>query len=98
MNWRYSDHAEKPAEAAEASLPAFDGDSAALDAALVNAVEAILRRRAAAQLAKDYVVAARRRRIPSTALTRAASSAAASPSNAGREASAASAGFSARSE
>ena len=57
MSWRYSDRAEKPAEAAEASLPAFDGDSAALDAALVNAVEAILRRRAAAQLAKDYVVA-----------------------------------------
>ena len=57
MNWRYSDHAEKPAEAAEASLPAFDGDAAELDVALVNAVEAILRRRAAAQLAKDYVVA-----------------------------------------
>ena len=57
MSWRYSDRAEKPAEAAEASLPAFDGDAAALDAALVNAVEAILRRRAAAQLAKDYVVA-----------------------------------------
>ena len=57
MSWRYSDRAEKPAEAAEASLPAFDGDSAALDAALVDAVEAILRRRAAAQLAKDYVVA-----------------------------------------
>ena len=53
MSWRYSDRAEKPAEAAEASLPAFDGDSAALDAALVNAVEAILRRRAAAQLAKS---------------------------------------------
>mgnify|MGYP003330390874 CR=1 FL=1 len=33
------------------------GDAAALDAALVNAVEGILRRRAAAQLAKDYVVA-----------------------------------------
>ena len=47
MSWRYSDRAEKPAEAAEASLPAFDGDAAALDAALVNAVEAILRRRAA---------------------------------------------------
>ena len=57
MSWRYSDRAEKPAEAAEASLPAFDGDAAALDAALINAVEAILRRRAAAQLAKDYVVA-----------------------------------------
>ena len=57
MSWRYSDHAEKPAEAAEASLPAFDGDAAELDVALVNAVEAILRRRAAAQLAKDYVVA-----------------------------------------
>ena len=38
-------------------LPAFDGDAAELDVALVNAVEAILRRRAAAQLAKDYVVA-----------------------------------------
>ena len=57
MNWRYSDRAEQPAEAAEASLPAFDGDAAELDVALVNAVEAILRRRAAAQLAKDYVVA-----------------------------------------
>ena len=57
MSWRYSDRAEQPAEAAEASLPAFDGGAAALDAALVNAVEAILRRRAAAQLAKDYVVA-----------------------------------------
>ena len=56
MSWRYSDHAEKPAEAAEA-LPRFDGDAAELDVALVNAVEAILRRRAAAQLAKDYVVA-----------------------------------------
>ena len=49
MSWRYSDHAEKPAEAAE-PLPAFDGDAAELDVALVNAVEAI-RRRAAAQLA-----------------------------------------------
>ena len=48
MNWRYSDHAEQPAEAAEAALPAFDGDAAELDVALVNAVEAILRRRAAA--------------------------------------------------
>ena len=56
MNWRYSDRAEQPAEAAEA-LPSFDGDAAELDVALVNAVEAILRRRAAAQLAKDYVVA-----------------------------------------
>ena len=56
MSWRYSDRAEKPAEAAEA-LPRFDGDAAELDVALVNAVEAILRRRAAAQLAKDYVVA-----------------------------------------
>ena len=56
MSWRYSDRAEQPAEAVEA-LPRFDGDAAALDAALVNAVEAILRRRAAAQLSKDYVVA-----------------------------------------